>query len=73
MEGESPEAVFAEARDAIALREWERAFACFERNDLLRIAGNSMRALLDVEPVRSDLVALAERDGFPERAIRGGR
>lgn len=37
-----PEAVFQEAQMAMKNKDWERFFACLDRNDLLRIASNSV-------------------------------
>ena len=44
----SPEAVFQEAQMAVENKDWERFFACLDRNDLLRIASNSV--MLSLRP-----------------------
>lgn len=66
----SPEAAFQEAQTAMANKDWERFFACLDRNDLLRIGSNSVT--LSLRPGHKDASRLrilcAEHD-FPLETI----
>lgn len=58
---DSPDAVFATAQSALAVDDLARAFVCFDRTDIVKIAGNSVRALSGADPGVDDLF---ERFGF---------
>jgi hypothetical protein len=66
----SPGETFVEARSAVERGDWETLFACLDRNDLLKIAGNSIQGLLgrqESDAVR--LTALCAEHSFAEETI----
>ena len=65
-----PEAVFATAKAALGVGDLAGAFACFDRADLLKIAGNSVRALSAID---DDLGEACDRFGFDLDSLRDMR
>jgi hypothetical protein len=57
----TPEAAFASAQSAMAAGDLAAVFVCFDRGDLTKIAGNSVRALSAADP---DVAELCDRFGF---------
>lgn len=67
MTEDSANAVFEQAQTAIGAGDLATAFGFFDRGDLLKIAGNSMRALAAGDPEFDDVCA---RGGFDPESLR---
>lgn len=53
---DTPDAVFRSAQDAMERRDWPAFFACLDRKDLLRIAGNGLTHLLGQAAAAPDVL-----------------
>lgn len=63
----SPAEVFADARSAMERGDWNAFFPCLDREDLVRIAKNSVKGLINQDAV--GLQALSAELSFPAEAI----
>lgn len=68
MDQSTPEAVFESAQQAVAQQDWSSLFHCIDRNDLIRICANSVRALADAAD--PETIQLIEERGFPVSEMR---
>jgi hypothetical protein len=66
----NPEAVFSLAQEAMRDQNWHVFFGCLDRDDLFRIAANSMNVLLHrSEQTRSIVVTRSVEYAIPKEQV----
>lgn len=68
MDQSTPEAAFDSAQQAVAAQDWTSLFRCLDRNDLIKICSNSIRAVAEAADPAVD--AMIEESGFPVIEMR---